>query len=257
MPKVISKDGTEIIYEKRGKGPNLILVDGAFCFRDSGTTPMMMPLLLQHFTVYSYDRRGRGESGNTQPYLVEKEIEDLQAVVKAIAEPTYMVGFSSGAALALQAVAKGVKVKKLALFEPPYVGTKPPANLIQQLNQMIVDNKRSDAVTYFLTKIMGMPAFFTYIMRLIPGVWAKNMSVAHTLPYDIAIMGDNSVPKAAASITVPTIVITGVKSAESLRKAVAAVTKIIPNAKQVDIEGMSHMIKPNLLLPVLLEFFQE
>src|SRR6266496_4001008 len=117
---VNSKDGTRIAYEKAGAGPAVVLVDGAFCFRASGVTPKLMPLLSQHFTVYAYDRRGRGDSGNTEPYAVEREIEDLQAIMNVAGESGYVLAFSSGAGLALQAVARGLRPKKLTLYDPPY-----------------------------------------------------------------------------------------------------------------------------------------
>jgi pimeloyl-ACP methyl ester carboxylesterase len=262
MLKVSSKDGTTIAYEKIGKGSPLILVDGAFCYRKNGTTPMLIPELSKYFTVYAYDRRGRGDSTNTEPYRIEREIEDLQAIGNSIDTTPYVLGMSSGAALALNAVAAGFKVRKLALFEPPYVasgnGKVPPSDAIAELNKMIHENRRSDAVKYYLVKVIGMPSFAAIFIKLMPGVWKKNMAVAHTLPYDLTIMGDFTVPgKAAKSITVPTIVLSGAKSSESLRKAAVVTSELIPSAQYRSLEGMSHMLKPALLTPVLQEFFKD
>src|SRR6516162_1626149 len=145
-----SGDGTTIAYTKLGSGPPLILVDGAFCYRENGPAPELAPLLGQHFTVFTYDRRGRGESGDTPPYAVEREVEDLQAIVEEAGGSAYAVGISSGGALALQAAASGVSMKKLSLYEPPYVDNDgPPQSLDtarQQLQQLLADGDRAGAV---------------------------------------------------------------------------------------------------------------
>lgn len=168
--ELTSKDGTRIVCEKAGAGPAVVLVDGAFCFRRSGVTPRLVPLLSNNFTVYAYDRRGRGDSGNTLPYSVEREIEDLQAVMAAAGGSPFVVAFSSGAALAMRAVAAGLRPKKLVVFEPPYVGNGDvpavPADAIEQLNARIASGRRSDAVTYFMTEIFGAPRLVVTLMKL-------------------------------------------------------------------------------------------
>lgn len=260
MQTVTSKDGIKIAYDKVGQGPSLVLVDGAFCFRKNGTTPMLLPVLSQNFTIYAYDRRGRGDSGNTEPYAVEREIEDLKAMIDVAGGSALVFGISSGAALALQAAARGLHINKLALFEPPYVAEDktnplPPANAIEQLNQMVGAGDRGKAVKYYLTNVMGMPAFATVFVRLMPMVWKSNMSVAHTLAYDLTIMGDFSLPtKAAAIIKVPTLIMSGEKSSLSLRKAAQSVAAAIPDAQHKVIVGMSHVLKPKLLVPILKKF---
>ena len=231
---VTSRDGTRIAYEMAGTGPAVVLVDGAFCFRASGVTPKLMPLLSQHFTVYAYDRRGRGDSGNTEPYAVEREIEDLQAIMNVAGESGYVLAFSSGAGLALQAVARGLRPKKLTLYEPPYVATENdnPAQwreVAKEIQCLVADGRRSEAVSTFMTRIFGAPSFFAILMRLIArDSWSKNESVAHTLPYDIEIMGDYSVPKdVAAGVATPTAVMGGEKSPAKLRGAVEATARAI------------------------------
>jgi pimeloyl-ACP methyl ester carboxylesterase len=259
MQTVTSKDGTRIACDKTGRGPALVLVDGAFCFRKNGTTPMLLPVLCQNFAIYAYDRRGRGDSGNTEPYAVEREVEDLKAVIDAAGGSALVFGISSGAALALQAAARGLHISKLALFEPPYVAedknSPPPADAIDQLKHMVDAGDRGKAVKYYLTKVMGMPAFATVFVRLMPGVWKSNMSVAHTLVYDLTIMGDFSLPgQAAATIKVPTLIMCGEKSSPGLRKAAQAAAAAIPDAQHKVIEGMAHELKPKLLVPILEKF---
>jgi len=260
MQTVTSKGGTKIVYDKVGQGPALVLVDGAFCFRKNGTTPMLLPVLSQNFTIYAYDRRGRGDSGNTEPYAVEREVEDLKAVIDAAGGSSLVFGISSGAALALQAATRGLHINKLALFEPPYVAEDknsllPPANAIEQLNQMVGAGDRGKAVKYYLTNVMDMPAFAAVFVRLMPGVWKSNMSVAHTLAYDLTIMGDFSLPtKAASTIKVAALIICGEKSTPNLRKAAQSVAAAILDAQHQVIVGMSHVLKPKLLVPILEKF---
>jgi pimeloyl-ACP methyl ester carboxylesterase len=260
METVTSKDGTKIAYDKLGQGPALVFVDGAFCFCKNGTTPMLLPVLSQNFTIYTYDRRGRGDSGNTEPYSVEREIEDLKAVIDAAGGSALVLGISSGAALALLAAARGLHINKLAMFEPPYVAEDknsllPPADSIEKLNRMVGAGDRGKAVKYYLTNVMGMPAFAVVFVQLMAEVWKRNMSVAHTLAYDLIIMGDFSLPtKVAATIKVPTLIISGEKSTPNLRKAAQSVAAAIPDAQHQVIGSMSHVLKPKLLVPKLKKF---
>jgi pimeloyl-ACP methyl ester carboxylesterase len=259
--KVISNDGTVISYDKTGKGPALVLVDGAFCYREYGVTPRLAPLLTSHFTVFTYDRRGRGDSTDTKPYSVEREREDLEAVVAATNDTPFVVGFSSGAALVLQAVGNGLKVKKIALFEPPYVAgadgrTAPPANAGTILYDLISQGKRTAAVKYFLKNVMGMPPAMVFLFKLFGrSFWAKNEGVAHTLPYDVAILGDFSMPNEITSrINVPAMVIGGEKSPKRLKDAVRDVGKSIPAAEICFLKGQSHNVSMKVLAPVLISF---
>jgi pimeloyl-ACP methyl ester carboxylesterase len=258
---VISPDGTTIAFSRLGNGPPLILVDGAFCYRENGPTPKLAPLLAQHFTVYVYDRRGRGGSGDTKPYAVEREVEDLKAMVGVAGGSALVFGMSSGAGLALHAAANGVGIKRLALYEPPYVTTNDgtPQQLesaVKQLEALASSGKRTEAATYFMTEAFGAPKAFVYVMRLfMHGVWKKNESVAHTLPYDLTILNDWSVLKASSSITAPTLVIGGEKSPEKLRKAVDTVVAAVPGSQRRLLAGQDHNIDMKVLAPVLVEFF--
>jgi len=259
MKQVISKDGTVIAFDWSGQGQPIILVDGALCSRSFGTMPKLVPLLAEHFSVISYDRRGRGGSGDTAPYAVEREVEDLNALIEAAGGSVFVFGVSSGAALALSAAASGLCIEKLALYEPPYVAQegdrRPPADSEFQLRRILAEGRRGDAVKFFMKDIVGMPAIIPNIMRFLP-VWSKLKAVAHTLPYDAAVMGDFSLPmKSIGSVTIPATVIGGEKSPASLRHAVSAVADVLLHAKRVVLKGQRHNVSAQVLAPVLVEFF--
>jgi len=260
MATVISKDGTKIAYSKTGKGQPVIMVDGAMCSRAFGPTTEMAKLLAEDFTVITYDRRGRNESGDTLPYSVDKEIEDLDALIKEAGGSVFMVGFSSGAALTLNAAAKGLNIKKMVLYEAPYVmnmgGHNPPADAEAQFKQLIAAGKRSAAVKFFMKDLVGMPAIFPMIMSLTP-VWSKLKAVAHTLPYDAAVMAGFTLPtKLAASVTTPTLVAGGEKSPISLRNAVEQLAKTIPNAQIKLLKGQDHKVSSKAIVPVLADYLK-
>ena len=260
--QAFSRDGTAIAYERLGSGPPLILVDGALCSRQFGPMPKFASLLAQHFTVFMYDRRGRGASTDTKPYAKEREVEDIEALIRDAGGSAFVMGVSSGAGLALEAAASGLRIGKLAVYEPPYM-VRPldserhaRADHEEQLKRLLVAGKRGDAVKYFMRQMVGIPAIFVAMMRLMPGVWSKLSAVAHTLPYDAAIMGNYSLPAARLkSVTVPTLVIGGTKSDARLRAAVEAVAQVLPDSRQRMLSGQTHNVKPEALVPVLTEFF--
>lgn len=259
MNTTISKDGTIIAYDKTGSGKPLILVDGALCYRSFGPMPKLAPLLAKHFTVYYYDRRGRGDSTDMQPYSPAKEVEDIAALVNEAGGSAYLAGLSSGAALTLLAAESGLNLAKIALYEPPYVYEK---NSVQSkidhganLNSLLAAGKLGDAVKYFMVKMVGAPAFFGFIMQLMP-MFKKLKAVAHTLPYDTAVMGDFTVPEERLSqIAVPALVAGGGKSPENLRAAVKSVASALPNGTLCMLDGETHNVKAEKLAPVLTEYF--
>jgi len=260
MTKVISKDGTAIAFDKLGHGEPVILVDGALCSRAFGPLPKLAQLLAPHFTVFNYDRRGRNESGDQAPYAVQREVEDIEALIKEAGGSASVFGTSSGAALALAAAANKLNVKKLALYEPPFVAGRgrrsAPPDSEAQLKRLVAAGKRGDAVKFFMVDMVGLPPIFTYIMRVLP-IWPKLKAVAHTLPYDAAVLGDFSLPRErAASVTVPTLVIGGEKSPMELRSAVTDVADAIPGAKRQMLKGQTHNVSVKVLAPVLVEFFR-
>ncbi|MCM3127942.1 alpha/beta fold hydrolase [Paenibacillus provencensis] len=268
MHFAISKDGTQIAYDKKGNGPAVILVTGAFSYRKFPAQVELTDLLSEQFTVYNYDRRGRGDSGDTQPYAVQCEIEDLEAVIHEAGGSAAVWGLSSGAIIALQAAANGAAITKLALHEPPFLveadGRKVPADFLQQVTRLIKENRRADAVKYFITTGMGAPAFVVGMMRMMPGVWSKLVSIAHTLPYDAAIsdeyMKGRALPRDLwSSVKIPTAVLEGTESPAELRQGAAALAKVLPNAQLVSKKGLGHTKKLNakLIASELSAFFAE
>ncbi|GIF70450.1 alpha/beta hydrolase [Asanoa ishikariensis] len=254
MSKVISDDGTTIAYERSGTGPPVILVDGAMCHRASGPMRGFAAALSEHFAVYAYDRRGRGESGDTQPYAVERELDDLRALVAAAGGTAYGFGISSGAALLIAASAAGIEFGRLALYEPPYVSDRDPS-YAPRLAELLSAGRNGDAIALFMTSI-GMPADMVAGMRTQP-FWPVFEAVAPTLAYDNAVMGDSSVPLVAAgSVTVPTLVAAGGASPANLRAAAKAVAEAVPGAEHRELPGETHDASPSVLGPVLVEFFR-
>ena len=259
MKHATSKDGTAIAYERTGSGPALILVDGALCSRSFGPMPTLAPLLAPHFTVYTYDRRGRGQSGNTQPYSTEREVEDIAALIEAAGEPAFLLGLSSGGALALEAAASGLDIRKVAAYEPPYIyqtAERGSAEHELRLEALVAEGNRSGAVRYFMRDMVGVPALAVVIMRLMPWIWRKLKAVAHTLPYDAAVMNQFTVPTARfASIRIPTLAMHGGKTDVRLQEAARAVAQTIPGAQHVTLAGQTHNVKPAVLTPAVVQFF--
>jgi pimeloyl-ACP methyl ester carboxylesterase len=258
MHKTFSKDGTSIAYHKTGAGPAVILVDGAFCSSKFGPMPKLAPVLEKYFTVITYDRRARGESGDTKPYDVQREIEDIDALIQIAGGTAHLFGMSSGAILALRAAASGLNITKLALFEPPFVGNREgrrAENAEAELKTMISENRRGDAVNYYLKKVMGVPAIVPLILRLTPN-WSKMRANAASLPYDAAVCGDFNIPKQQVSaVNIPAMVLDSIKSPKMLRDAANAVTVLLPQGQQLSLNGKIHDVSPKVLVPVLEQFF--
>jgi pimeloyl-ACP methyl ester carboxylesterase len=260
MSKVKSKDGTMIAFEQSGKGPAVILVDGALCYRGFGPMGSLAPLLTPHFTVITYDRRGRGESADTQPYAVEREVEDIEALINAVGGSAFLYGISSGAALALEAtLAPDSKVRKLAMYEAPYDSDSAtlPAykEYLKQLAEALAADRRGDAIAVFM-KFVGTPMEQIEAMRHSPA-WTLLEAVAPTLAYDAAVLGkDRLVPaKRAAKAGVPTLVMNG-SVIPFMRVTAKTLAAVIPHAKHRTLEGQSHDVNPQVLAPLLVEFFQ-
>ena len=260
MRKVHSKDGTAIAFDQSGRGPAIILVGGAFQHRAiDPQTAQLAALLAQHFTVFHYDRRGRGDSSDTQPHAVEREVEDLDALIKEAGGQAAVFGMSSGAVLALEAAKSGLAITKLALYEPPFNpgdahARQASENYTRQLTALLTEGRRGDAVAFTMTT-WGAPAEAIAGLRQTP-LWPLFESVAPTLAYDNAIMGDGSVPaERLASITVPTLVIDGGASPAFLQNAAQALADVLPNAQRRTLEGQTHDVAPDALAPVLEKYF--
>jgi pimeloyl-ACP methyl ester carboxylesterase len=217
--------------------------------------------LEDEYTVYIYDRRGRGESGDTLPYAAEREIEDLAAVIAATGGDAYVMGQSSGAGLALLAAASGVTMKKLASYEAPFIGLKSvkgqkPDN-IAILQRYIAEGDREKAVSHFMVKMVGGPWFLPLMMRAMPKIWKQLQAVAHTLPYDAIVMGgDFEVPASLRKITVPTLVMGGSKYAPNMKAAVENVAAAVPDSTLVILPRQTHQVSPAVLVPELKRFFR-
>ena len=270
METVNSEDGTRVAYDRTGRGDPVILVAGAFSYRKYSGQVKLAELLSRQFTVFSYDRRGRGDSGDTPPYRVEREIEDLRALVGVAGEPACVWGLSSGAALCLRAAAAGVAIKKLALQEPPFVveagDRRPPPDLCARVSELIAADQRGEAVKYYMTDGMGAPSFVIPMLKMMPGAWARLTAVAHTLPYDSLLCEgyQSGQPLPAGEwdpVTMPTLVMSGTE-AESpafLRHGAAAVAQALPNAELVVRKGLGHAKKltPKVIAATLTEFFND
>ncbi len=268
MSKVLSKDGTTIAFDRSGEGPALILVTGAIATRADAAS--LAASLAPHFTVFAYDRRGRGESGDTPPYAVEREVEDLDALISEAGGSAFVFGHSSGAVLALEAARRlSTKITKLAVYEPPFIidDSRPPApqDYALHLRELALSGRRGEAVEYFMIEV-GAPAEMVAQMRQSP-MWPGLEKVAHTLAYDVTIMGNTErgdpLPlRKWASVTVPTLVMDGTvffgreESHVFLRHGAQELANILPDAQHRILEGQDHGPADNVLVPVLVEFFK-
>ena len=259
---VMSKDGTAIAFERIGSGAPVILVDPALCDRGMGQSRRLARLLAPHFTVFTYDRRGRGASGDTAPYAVEREVEDIAALVNEAGGSAYLWGMSSGAVLALEAASRLSGVRKIALYEAPFIvdeGRPTTEDQWVRIGDEIAGGRRSAAVRLFL-QMVGVPGFFVALMRLSP-VWPKLTALAHTLPYDGVIVRDYQKGRPLpvhrwAPVTVPTLVMDGGRSPRWMRHGNRALSLVLPSAQYRTLDGQTHALKPKAHAPSLVEFFK-
>ncbi len=260
MARVISNDGTTIAFDKTGTGPALIIVGGALSHRKGGQP--LTGRLAGQFTVYIYDRRGRGESTDAKTYAVEREIEDLAALIADAGGSAYLYGVSSGAALALQTTAKlgAAKVRKLALYEPPFSASDEQqkrefAEQKRRVNELIKTGQPGDAASYFMSAI-GTPTEALEKLKASPE-WEGMRKIDFTLAYDYAVLGDGAVPQAIAkSVAVPTLVMDGENTMEFMHATAQQVAQLIPGAERKTLKGQTHQAAPEIVAPVLIEFFQ-
>ena len=251
-----SRDGTRIAFEKTGNGPALIIVGGALSHRKGGKP--LAGKLAERFTVYTYDRRGRGESSDTKPYAVDREIEDLGVLIEQAGNKAHLYGVSSGAALSLQTAAKlgPTKVPKLALYEPPYGQDERDFNEQKERTQKLVQTgKPGDAAAFFLSAI-GIPPQVLEDMKRSPE-WEGISKTDFTLVYDYAILGNGKVPDTAKQITIPTLVMDGEKTLDFIHQSADRIAELIPNAQRKTIKGQTHQAAPEAVAPLLIEFFSE
>lgn len=264
MPSVTSQDSTTIAFDKAGSGPALILVGGMFEQRamESETSKLAVdPTLAQHFTVYHYDRRGRGDSGDTLPFAVEREIEDIDALITDAGGSAFVFGISSGAALAFEAALKlGAKVKKLALYEPPY-NDDPDArqawvHFRKQLAEALAEGRHRDAVGLFMM-LLGVPPEGVEEMHQYP-MWPMWEAIAPTIAYDAAALGEEAAMPVgkAVGLRVPALVMSGSESYPFMHASAQALAGAIPNGEYRCLQGQSHEVTSEALAPILVEFFK-
>jgi pimeloyl-ACP methyl ester carboxylesterase len=255
MNPCFSRDGSPIAFDQLGQGPALILVLGAF--NDRRTGAQLAQRLSSRFRVFNYDRRGRGQSGDAaqgaaNPYDIEREIDDLEALIAAAGGSAAVCGYSSGAALALLAAARGAPIRRLALYELP--PAQSPAH-VTELAALIAAQRRGDAVEYFQRRIVGIPEPVVVRLRQAPFRPALE-AMAHTLVYDASLVAsDRLTPALLAQIQTPTLAIAGSESPEAMRAAAAAAARALPNGRALTIPGATHDLDPELLAPVLAAFF--
>ena len=263
MKKVLSKDGTPIAFDQSGEGPPIILVVGAFNTNSTGAP--LAAQLSKHFTVFNYDRRGRGASGDTLPFAIEREIEDIDALITYAGGSAFVFGHSSGGILALEAAQLlPARITKLALYEPPFIidNSRPPVpqDCIQHLNELLAAGRRAEAVEYFMTTAILVPPEAVAQMRSTP-MWPQLVAVAHTIPYDCAVAGDTmngdpSTIRKYASVTVPTLVMVGGASPSFFHNGTQTLANILPHAQHRTLAGQAHGPADEVLVPVLIEFFK-
>jgi pimeloyl-ACP methyl ester carboxylesterase len=260
--RLTSKDGTSIAYERSRRGPAVILVGGALVDPATGRAGRWenAPLateLAEHFSVWNYDRRGRGDSGDTMPYAVQREVEDIEALIAEAGGSAHLYAVSSGGALALEAAAAGIAINKLALYDVPYsVGDDAShrwREYVEQLGPALAEGRRGDAVELFM-RVAGASEEMIGSAKRSP-MWHGLEAVAHTLAYDAACLGNGQPPTARlAKITRPTLVATGGGDA-FFEQAADAIAVSMPQAERQIIEGQTHLVDPKALAPMLGRFF--
>jgi pimeloyl-ACP methyl ester carboxylesterase len=259
MKTTKSKDGTVLAYDVYGSGPALIYITGASCFRSFRPVVQDAKIFAKAFTVYNYDRRGRGDSGNTLPYSIEREVEDIEAMIDAAGGTACLYGHSSGAVLALEAAMRlGGKVQRVVMYDPSYVHDDAEkieyGHLSQKVQGLLDAGENGAAMSTFLQGI-GMPRLFVTLLKLIPG-WKKMKALAPTLAYDIALTRELPPLERAARVSVPTKIIVGEKSPVRIRDVAAQLTRAIPESRFVQLPGQDHLVDPKILLPELSGFLR-
>lgn len=259
LKTVKSADGTSIAFETTGKGPPLILVGGSFCDRSAPVSGTPLAALLAHrFTVFSYDRRGRGDSEDTPPHAPAREVEDLAALITAAGGTAFVFGNSSGGLLALDAAVQGLAIPKLVLYEPPVILDAGRARsfeaLAKQLDEAVAGNRRAEAVELFFTKVMQMPEPVVAQMRRAP-MWAGLEQLAHTLSGDLLLTARGPLRlEQVPAIRSATLVMDGGASPGWMREAIQTLARAIPNARHRTLEGQTHAVDPKALARAIEEF---
>ena len=267
MPTVTSKDGTRIAFDKVGSGPAVILVNGAMSYRRAFDTTLedLAELLSKDFTVYDYDRRGRGESGNTEPFTKVREIEDIQALIEEAGGEAMLVGFSSGGAVTLETTAVTPGVTKAFVYEVPFIvddSRQPLADYEGHTTRLVAEGKLDELIEYFITVVAGIPAEFVGGIKQDQAMWERMRAIAPTIPHDAAFMSEfmKGKPLPAgywSKVKVPVLVGDGGASPAWLHHAAEALAEALPNASRETFKDQTHSLDPKVLAPVVIEFFKK
>ena len=259
MKTTQSKDGTTLAYDVYGSGPALIYITGATCFRNFMPIVHDAKTFAKEFTVYNYDRRGRGDSTDTPPYAIEREVEDIEAMIDAAGGKANLLGHSSGAVLALEAALRlGGKIDKVVMYDPPYVHDEAEKATYAQLSrkvQMLLDEGNNKKALKTFSKGIGMPTLFVWLLPLFPG-WKKMSALAPTLAYDIELTKDLPPLDRVTEVTIPTQIIVGEKSPAFMQQVANQLTDAMPTATYKLLAGEDHMVSAKVLLPMLTAFFK-
>lgn len=259
MKTVRSKDGTRIAYDVYGQGPVMIFITGAICFRKFGPVVTDAKVFGQKFTVYCYDRRGRGDSGDTKPYALEREVEDIEALIDAAGGSAVLYGHSSGAVLALEAGLRlPQKVKRVAIYDAAYAHNKREQDeyrvLMKAVSTSLREHKNAQALKQFTVGI-GMPKIFALMLPFMPG-WKSMRTLAPTLEYDMLLTVDLPPVARLAEFKQPLLVAYGEKSPISMHEVAKQIAAANAAANVVRVDGQDHMISPKKLLPLLARFLK-
>jgi pimeloyl-ACP methyl ester carboxylesterase len=252
---VTSADGTVIAYDRAGDGPLLIVSVGAFCTRQTFAAPRD---LTQQFTVVTYDRRGRGDSGDTEPFAPEREYEDLAAVATAAgAEPPFVFGHSSGAAIALRAAAAGLPVAGIVAYEAPFAtddAPRPQADPADRIRQLVSSGRNREAVIFWMTDVVRLPE--EALAQLDSAPWVTALEpLARTLPYDLAVTAGGVPVAELRKITAPVLILGGSNSPAWFRRSVAEQAAATPGAQLTMLDGYDHNAPPEVITPIMTSFF--
>lgn len=262
MYTVTSADGTQIAYDRYGDGPALIMVSGALGYRKFKKFEQIATTLSEHCTVVNYDRRGRGDSGEAGPVSAQHEVDDIAALIEAVGGQASLWGWSSGGAVALRAAAADIGVEKLVVYETPFK-TDPEAKYPlddygARLDEIVAAGDRMRAAKHFMRNGIGIPAPFVAVMGLMP-MFRRFAANGHTLTFDYAALGDHNMhgsPLRAeewTTVTCPTLVTYGAKTASNLKHASQSLAEVLPNATLRELPGQNHNISPAAMVPVLAE----
>lgn len=257
MMQVSSKDGSKIAYDSLGSGPLLVYITGAICHRNFKPVLDDAKFFSQDFTVINYDRRGRGDSQDIQPYSLQKEIDDIEALIDAVGTKVNLYGHSSGAVLALEAGLRlANKIDKIFIYDPAYVAEEAEkANYVhmsREVNALLAKKEYSQALRSFLTGI-GMPKFFVFLLPIMPG-WKKLKALAPTLAYDLELTKDEPPYKLLGGLSVPITIAYGQKSPSSMKAVSKGIHAVVSGSQLIEVPEQDHMVSAKVLLPLFKKF---